>query len=298
MAVTPTSVTTELVERLAEEGDIMKTIYAADPVRFRHMITAEVRENFLIDSLFEAGIIEMVYSHIDRVIVGSAVPMTEPLRLATADELRADYFAQRRELGVLNLGAEGRITVDGTEYQMAKRDGLYIRRGSREISFESADATDPAAFYLLSYPAHTTYPTTQARQAEAEAVHLGSDRDANRRTIYKYIHPAGIQSCQLVMGFTELAPGSVWNTMPAHLHPRRMEVYLYFDLDESHRVFHLMGSPDETRHIVVANRQAVLSPSWSIHAGCGTNNYCFCWGMGGENQEFDDMDPVGTETLR
>ena len=276
----------------------MRTIYAADPVRFQRMTTAEIRDSFLLDSLFTPGVIELLYSNIDRVVVGSAVPTDGALELSTADELRAEYFAQRRELGVLNLGGEGTITVDGVAYPMANRDGLYVGRGSRQIRFESADARTPAAYYLVSYPAHTTYPTTQARQADAEAVHLGSDKDANRRTIYKYIHPAGIPSCQLVMGFTELAPGSVWNTMPAHLHPRRMEVYLYFNLPEAHRVFHLMGPPDETRHIVVADRQAVLSPSWSIHSGCGTSNYCFCWGMGGENQDFDDMDPTDTDDLR
>ena len=276
----------------------METKYTPDPARFQRMTTAEVRDSFLIDSLFSPGAVDLVYSDLDRAIIGSAVPTDAPLSLSTADELRAAYFTQRRELGVLNIGAAGQVAVDGVDYQMANRDALYIGRGSREISFRSQDAGEPAAFYLLSYPAHATYPTAQARQADAEAVPLGSDRDANKRTIYKYVHPAGVRSCQLVMGFTELAPGSVWNTMPAHLHPRRMEVYLYFNLEEPHRVFHLMGAPDETRHVVVSNRQAVLSPSWSIHSGCGTSNYCFCWGMGGENQDFDDMDPTGTTELR
>ena len=276
----------------------METKYTPDPARFQRMTTAEVRDSFLIDSLFSPGAVDLVYSDLDRAIIGSAVPTDAPLSLSTADELRAAYFTQRRELGVLNIGGAGQVAVDGVDYQMANRDALYIGRGSREISFRSQDAGEPAAFYLLSYPAHATYPTAQARQADAEAVPLGSDRDANKRTIYKYVHPAGVRSCQLVMGFTELAPGSVWNTMPAHLHPRRMEVYLYFNLEEPHRVFHLMGAPDETRHIVVSNRQAVLSPSWSIHSGCGTSNYCFCWGMGGENQDFDDMDPTGTTELR
>ena len=276
----------------------METKYTPDPARFQRMTTAEVRDSFLIDSLFSPGAVDLVYSDLDRAIIGSAVPTDAPLSLSTADELRAAYFTQRRELGVLNIGGAGQVAVDGVDYQMANRDALYIGRGSREISFRSQDAGEPAAFYLLSYPAHATYPTAQARQADAEAVPLGSDRDANKRTIYKYVHPAGVRSCQLVMGFTELAPGSVWNTMPAHLHPRRMEVYLYFNLEEPHRVFHLMGAPDETRHVVVSNRQAVLSPSWSIHSGCGTSNYCFCWGMGGENQDFDDMDPTGTTELR
>lgn len=276
----------------------METRYAADPVRFKTMTTEEVRENFLIENLFKADEIVMVYSNVDRAIAGSACPVSKALTLGTADELRADFFCQRRELGVLNIGQTGKVTVDGTEYEMANRDGLYVGMGAKEIRFESADSATPAEFYLISYPAHQSYPTTHARKADAAAVNLGSEAQSNKRTIFKYIHPEGIKSCQLVMGFTELATGSVWNTMPAHTHARRMEVYLYFGMDENDRVFHMMGEPTQTRHIVTASKQAVISPSWSIHSGVGTGAYTFCWGMGGENQTFDDMDAVGMDEIR
>ena len=276
----------------------MKTIHAADPVRFRTMTARELRENFLLDGLFAAGRLDLVYSSVDRAIVGSAVPTDRPLELAAAPELRAEYFCERRELGVLNVGGPGLVTVDGATYEMAHRDGLYVGRGSRNIGFAGRDAAQPAAFYLLSFPAHAVFPTVHARKADAAAVKLGSPAACNVRTIHKYIHPAGIRSCQLVMGFTELAEGSVWNTMPSHTHERRMEVYLYFGMAPDTRVFHLMGPPDETRHLVVADRQAVISPSWSIHSGVGTGPYTFCWGMGGENQAFDDMDAVGMAELR
>ena len=276
----------------------MKTIYTADPVRYTRMTTDELRESFLLDTLFETGSIQMIYSDVDRAIVGGAVPGADPLILSSADELRADFFCQRRELGVLNTGGRGRITVDGSVFEMENRDGLYVGLGSQDIRFESLDAGNPAYYYLLSYPAHTGYPTQHAKKADAAAVDLGSDAECNKRTIFKYIHPDGIKSCQLVLGFTELAEGSVWNTMPAHTHARRMEVYFYFDIQEKHVVFHMMGSPGETRHIVVRNRQAVLSPSWSLHSGAGTSKYTFVWGMGGENQAFDDMDWVEMDRLK
>ena len=276
----------------------MKTIYTADPVRYTRMTTDELRESFLLDTLFETGCIQMIYSDVDRAIVGGAVPGADPLILSSADELRADFFCQRRELGVLNTGGRGRITVDGSVFEMENRDGLYVGLGSQDIRFESLDAGNPAYYYLLSYPAHTGYPTQHAKKADAAAVDLGSDAECNKRTIFKYIHPDGIKSCQLVLGFTELAEGSVWNTMPAHTHARRMEVYFYFDIQEKHVVFHMMGSPGETRHIVVRNRQAVLSPSWSLHSGAGTSKYTFVWGMGGENQAFDDMDWVEMDRLK
>ncbi|HDQ44226.1 MAG TPA: 5-dehydro-4-deoxy-D-glucuronate isomerase [bacterium] len=275
----------------------MKTLYAADPVRYARMTTAEMRENFLLDDLFRAGTIQLVYSDVDRAVVGGAVPTSGTLTLAAADELRAAFFCERRELGVINTGEPGAVTVDDAVFRMENRDGLYIGRGSRSISFSSADAKKPACFYLLSYPAHAAHPTRQARKADAEAVPLGSDEACNKRTIYKYIHPAGIESCQLVMGFTELAEGSVWNTMPPHTHARRMEVYLYFDMDEDNIVFHLMGPADETRHLVVRDREAVLSPSWSLHSGAGIRRYSFVWGMGGENQAFDDMDGIDIRKL-
>jgi len=276
----------------------MQVRYSADPVRFPRMTTQEVRNDFLIESLFQAGQVEMIYSDIDRAITGSVVPTQKPLTLGAADELRAEYFCQRRELGVLNIGQSGKVTVDGIEYTMANKDGLYIGRGSKEISFASDDPKQPAKFYLLSYPAHMNYPTVHIKKSEAEPVELGSMEASNQRTIYKLIHPAGAKSCQLVMGFTELTPGCVWNTMPAHTHERRMEVYLYFDIADDTRVFHLMGKPEETRHIVVANGQAVISPSWSIHSGVGTGSYTFCWGMGGENQAFDDMDHLTIAQLK
>lgn len=260
--------------------------------------TEELRENFLVESLFNPGVIDLLYAHIDRVVLGSAVPTDAPLTLGAAPELRADAFCERRELGVLNSGGPGTVTVDGTPFCLENLDGLYIGLGTREIAFASDAADSPARFYLVSYPAQRAYPTTLIRKAEAAPVKLGSPETANERTIYKYIHPEGAKSCQLVMGFTELAPGSVWNTMPAHTHDRRTEVYLYFGMPEEARVFHFMGEPDETRHLVVANEQAVLSPSWSIHSGAGTSAYSFCWAMGGENQAFDDMDFLKISDLR
>ena len=276
----------------------MQVRYSADPVRFSRMTTQEVRDEFLIDTLFQPDSIEMIYSDIDRAITGSVVPAKKTLSLSASDELRADFFCQRRELGVLNIGQAGTVTVDGTDYAMSNKDGLYIVRGSKDISFSSDNSKDPAKFYLLSYPAHADYPTKHIKMSEAEPVELGTIEASNKRTIYKLIHPAGVRSCQLVMGFTELAPGCVWNTMPPHTHERRMEVYMYFDIADDTRVFHLMGKPDETRHIVVADGQAVISPSWSIHSGVGTGSYTFCWGMGGENQAFDDMDHLTIDKLR
>lgn len=276
----------------------MKSYVLADPQLYSRMTTAELRAGFLVESLFKAGELTTVYIDADRTIAGSAVPLAQPLVLAAADELRAAYFLERRELGILQIGAKVTVTVDGKAYEMDNLDCLYVGRGSREVKFASADAAHPAQFYLLSYPAHTAYPTTLARKKDAAAVPLGKQETLNQRTIYKYIHMEGIKSCQLVMGFTELAPGSGWNTMPPHTHARRSEVYLYFNLPENARVFHLMGPPQETRHLVIADKQLAISPSWSIHAGVGTLAYTFCWGMGGENQAFDDMDAAPVPTLR
>jgi 4-deoxy-L-threo-5-hexosulose-uronate ketol-isomerase len=276
----------------------MEVRYAADSVRMSRMTTEEVRKTFLLDGLFTPEAIDLIYCDVDRAIVGSAVPGKSVLALAAADQLRAAYFAERREIGVLNVGEPGAVTVDGAEFSLGHKDTLYIGRGAREVLFSSANPAKPAAFYLLSYPAHMTYPTTAASRSDAAAVRLGSAEECNRRTINKTIHVDGIRSCQLVMGFTELEPGSVWNTMPPHTHERRMEIYLYFDMAPDARVFHFMGKPDETRHIVAANRQAVFSPSWSIHSGVGTGTYTFCWGMGGENQAFDDMDGLSIGELR
>jgi 4-deoxy-L-threo-5-hexosulose-uronate ketol-isomerase len=276
----------------------MEIRYAADPVRFPRMTTDEIRKNFLIQSLFKVGEIEMVYSDTDRAIIGSAVPFDNSLSLSAAAELKASYFTERRELGVLNTGGSGTIQVDGKKYKLQKLDCLYIGRGNEKISFNSDKADNPAAFYLLSYPAHKEYPTKLSRKKDAEPLNLGSNQNSNKRTIYKHIHPAGIKSCQLVMGVTLMASGNVWNTMPPHTHERRMEVYLYFGIEESERVFHYCGQPHETRHIIVSNRQAVISPSWSIHSGVGTSAYSFCWGMGGENQSFDDMDHLDIGDLK
>jgi len=269
-----------------------------DQERYKRMTTDELRGHFLIEDLFAKGAIVTHYLDLDRTIVGSAVPGIAPLVLATADELRAAYFLERRELGILLIAGKGKVTADGKTFEMDVLDCLYVGRGTKEVKFESADAANPAQFYLLSYPAHTTYPTVLARKKDAAAVPLGKQESMNKRTIYKYIHEAGIKSCQLVMGFTELDAGSGWNTMPPHTHTRRSEVYLYFNLPESARVFHMMGGPQETRHLIVADKQLAISPSWSIHAGIGTQNYTFCWGMGGENQAFDDMDAAPVPSLR
>jgi 4-deoxy-L-threo-5-hexosulose-uronate ketol-isomerase len=276
----------------------MKVRYTADPVRFERMSTEEIRESFLIDTLFAADSISMVYSNADRAIVGSAVPATRTLSLESAAELRAETFCERRELGVLNIGGPGTVTVDGVDHSMGGRDGLYVGRGSKAITFASDSSQTPARYYLLSFPAHAAHPTVRIRQSEAEPVRVGGRETSNERTIYKLIHPGGARSCQLVMGFTVLEPGCVWNTMPPHTHERRMEVYLYFDMPADARVFHFMGRPEATRHLVVADGQAVISPSWSIHCGVGTGAYTFCWGMGGENQAFDDMDHLTLDQLR
>jgi len=275
----------------------MDVRYTIGKDEYKRMTTDELRDAFLVD-LFEAGKVNLLYCEVERAIVGAAVPTGSALKLEAGKELAADYFCQRREVGVLNIGGSGTVTVDGTAYEMEDLDGLYIGRGSEEISFASADAAAPARFYLISYPAHTEYPTTLAKKADANALELGTVEDSNKRTIYQYIHENGIKSCQLVMGFTALEAGCVWNTMPCHTHERRTEVYMYFGLDEDSRVFHMMGPGDETRHIVVANEQAVISPMWSIHSGAGTKAYTFCWGMGGENQRFDDMDHIQIGELK
>ncbi|AWB65855.1 5-dehydro-4-deoxy-D-glucuronate isomerase [Saccharobesus litoralis] len=276
----------------------MKVRYTLGRNEYSRMTTQELRDAFLVNTLFQEGMIELVYCEVERGILGSAVPTSQELVLEAGAELAADYFCQRREVGVLNIGAAGKISVDGNNYTMNKLDCLYIGRGAKNIRFSSDDASQPAKFYILSYPAHTSYPTTHASQQDANPLQLGTVEDSNQRTIFQYIHPNGIQSCQLVMGYTALKPGSVWNTMPAHTHERRTEVYMYFDVSPDNAVFHFMGPQDETRHIAVHNQQAVISPMWSIHSGCGTQAYSFCWGMGGENQRFDDMDHIAKTALR
>lgn len=276
----------------------MKTYSMADPTRYPVMTTAQLRETFLINALYEPGSLRQAYVDLDRAVVGMAAPLAAPLALATDEALRANYFLERRELGALNIGGNGVIHVDGKSYAMGNLDCLYLGRGAKEILFESADANAPAIFYLLSYPAHAGHPTTLVRKDQASRVELGSVETCNRRTVCKYIYLDGVASCQLVMGVTHLQPGSAWNTMPAHTHMRRSEIYMYFNLGEEARVFHLMGPAEETRHIVLKNREAVVSPGWSIHAGVGTHAYSFCWGMGGENQDYGDMDPVPLTSLR
>ncbi|MFZ0661879.1 MAG: 5-dehydro-4-deoxy-D-glucuronate isomerase [Acidobacteriaceae bacterium] len=276
----------------------MKTILLADPVRYPTMTTTQIRETFLLESLYKPGAIHQAYIDLDRAVVGMAAPLAGALDLVADPALRAEYFTERRELGALNIGGRGVIRVDGVAHTLANLDCLYIGRGSKQIAFESSDPKSPAIFYLLSYPAHAEYPTTLVRKEQANPVEAGSVEACNHRTIYKYIHLQGARSCQLVMGVTHLFPGSAWNTMPAHTHMRRSEIYVYFNLAEDARVFHLMGPAEETRHIVMKDRDIVVSPGWSIHAGMGTQAYSFCWGMGGENQDYADMDPVPVVAIR
>jgi 4-deoxy-L-threo-5-hexosulose-uronate ketol-isomerase len=276
----------------------MDTRYANHPEDSRKYDTEELRKHYLEEKIFSEDEINLTYSHVDRIIFGGAMPVKENLSLKAAAELRADYFLERREMGVVNVGGLGTVVLDGKEYSLDKYEGLYIGMGTKEITFASSDNKNPAKFYINCAPATKTYPTVKITRDNALIVDLGSQDNMNKRTIYKLIHPEVCQSCQLSMGVTMLHNGSGWNSMPCHTHERRMEVYFYFDLPEDHRVFHLMGQPQETRHIVVANEQAVISPSWSIHAGIGTSNYTFIWGMCGENQDFDDMDHIKTKDLK
>jgi 4-deoxy-L-threo-5-hexosulose-uronate ketol-isomerase len=276
----------------------MKLYQMADPIRYARMTTPELRETFLLEDLFRPGQIDLAYVDLERTVIGSAVPTSAPLTLESQPELRAEYFLERRELGVFNVGGPGRVTVDGTAYNVVKMDCLYVGRGSKSVTFASADPANPANFYLLSYLAHTTYPTALAKFADLKGLELGSLETCNKRTIYKAIFADGIKSCQLVMGFTLLAPGSNWNTMPPHTHMRRSEIYFYFDVDPAHRIVHLMGPPDATKHLIMSDKQVVVSPAWSVHAGVGTKNYGFVWGMGGENQAYDDMDPAPITSLK
>jgi 4-deoxy-L-threo-5-hexosulose-uronate ketol-isomerase len=262
------------------------------------MTTTQLRETFLLDSLYEPGALHLVYVDLDRTIAGIAAPTAAPLVLPTDPDLRAEYFTERRELGALNVGGSGSIKVNGQCHTLENLDCLYIGRGNADVSFESKDPSSPAIFYLLSYPAHTTHPVALVRKEDASPTTLGSAETGNLRTVSKYIYLGGVKSCQLVMGVTHLHAGSVWNTMPPHTHMRRSEVYLYFNLAQEAVVFHLMGPPEETRHIVMKDLQAVVSPGWSVHAGVGTRAYSFCWGMGGENQDYADMDLAAIPSLR
>ena len=282
---------------------------AVSPKDVKHYTTDRLREEFLIQNLFTPDEIKLIYSHIDRIITGAATPVEKVLKLTAGDELRAEYFLQRREMGVINIGGDGIITIDGREYEVAHKQGMYIGKGAKDITFASKSPEQPAKFYFNSAPAHMTYPTVLIKPEgtpedgvvivkDENKVELGSLEEANHRTICKYILPGQVESCQLEMGMTKLEPGSVWNTMPCHTHDRRMEVYLYFDIPEDAFVMHFMGEPTETRHIVMRNEEAVISPSWSIHSGCGSQAYTFIWGMVGENQDFDDMDGIANQDLK
>ncbi len=276
----------------------MKTVMMADPVRYPRMTTGEIRETFLLSGLYEPGKLHVDYVDLDRSVVGFAAPTDSALTLPTYPELRAEYFCERRELGVLSIGGAGTVTVEGKSYELNNLDVIYISKGRKQVSFASKSAATPAVFYLLSYPAHAEYPVAVVRKEEANPTELGSVETCNKRTICKYIYLQGARSCQLVMGVTHLAAGSNWNTMPPHTHMRRSEIYMYFNVAEDARVVHLMGPPDETRHIVMADKEIAVSPGWSVHAGVGTRAYSFAWGMGGENQDYADMDPAPVQTLR
>ena len=264
----------------------------------KHYTTERLREEYLIEKIFEADEAVFTYSHFDRIIAGGVMPVHKAVELTGSKEMAAQYFLERREMGCINIGGKGAITVDGQTYDLNQYDGLYVGMGAKEISLTSVDPENPAKFYINTCPAHKTYPTVKVDLTQANKRPLGATETCNKRVINQYFHPAVMQSCQLCMGMTQLEPGSNWNSMPCHTHERRMEVYFYFDLKGDNIVFHMMGEPQETRHVVMHNEQAVISPSWSIHTGVGTSNYTFIWGMCGENQEFDDMDNISPLDLK
>ncbi|HQV62142.1 MAG TPA: 5-dehydro-4-deoxy-D-glucuronate isomerase [Chitinophagaceae bacterium] len=276
----------------------MQIRFQNSPAETKQMTTEQLRENFLVQNLVQDDTIQLVYSHYDRVIIGGVKPVNKTLALPNHPELKADYFLQRRELGIINVGGAGTVVADGKEYAINKMDCIYLGKETKEVKFKSRHKKDPAVLYLLSAPAHHKYPIKLMTKEKASPVNLGDASTSNKRTIYKYIHLDGIKSCQLVMGLTVLENGSVWNSVPPHTHTRRMEVYFYFDVPAEHRVFHFMGQPQETRHLVMANHEAVISAPWSMHFGCGTSSYGFIWGMAGENQVFTDMDPAPVADLK
>ena len=276
----------------------MEIRYASNNKDAKNYDTQRLRDEYLIENLFMENEIKLVYSHIDRIIVGGVFPITEKIKLKGGKELGSNFFLERRELGVINIGGPGIIILDNEEFILNNKDAIYIGLGIKEVFFKSLDIKDPAKFYLNSAPAHCKYPTTLITLEKAKKVKMGDTSTSNKRTINQYIHPDVCKSCQLVMGMTVLEDGSVWNSMPTHTHDRRMEVYFYFDMNENTRIFHFMGEPNETRHIIMKNEEAVISPSWSIHSGAGTASYTFIWGMAGENQTFTDMDHIEMKDLR
>ncbi|MET3614771.1 4-deoxy-L-threo-5-hexosulose-uronate ketol-isomerase [Rhizobium aquaticum] len=276
----------------------MRVLYGVSPNDMKTFDTARLRAEFLIEGLYRPGHIEFAYTHVDRMIVGAATPAAEPLSFGDGAEIGTPLFFTAREMGVANLGGAGKITVDGQTFALANRDVLYIGRGAEKVTLTSDDPAKPARFYMNSVPAGRDIPHRLITRAEAKALDLGDEARSNKRRLRMYIHPEVAPSSLLLMGITDLAPGSIWNTMPPHLHERRMEAYCYFDLDEADRVIHLMGRPDETRNLIVANGDVVISPAWSIHMGAGTGPYAFVWGMTGENQAYTDVDPVPVATLK
>ena len=273
--------------------------WAIDPDAAALMGTDELRQNFLIEELFVPGRVKLTYSHYDRMIVGGAMPVDGPLALEPIKPTGTKAFLERRELMVVNIGGPGGVEVDGQYFAAGTRDMVYVGMGASSVSFDSTDRANPAKFYLLSAPAHQAYPSMLLKVDKAKRLDLGAPETCNKRSIFQFIHPESpAKTCQLVVGLTTFAPGSVWNTMPCHIHDRRMEAYLYFDLPDTARVFHMMGEPDETRHLVVANEQAILSPGWSIHSGVGTASYTFIWAMAGDNVDYTDIDPVAIGDLR
>ncbi len=280
----------------------MATIYeerfAYHPDDFKTYDTARIRKEFLVDKVMEPGNIRLVYSAIERFIVGGAVPVDKPLKLETINPLKAEYFCYRREMGVINVGGTGSVIIDGTEYKMNFKDALYIGKGSKDVEFRSDNASSPARYYINSAPAHKEFPVKHVTLENANVLHLGSLETSNERNVNQLLINTVVDTCQLQMGLTELKPGSVWNTMPPHQHNRRNEVYFYFNLPEDQAICHLMGQPDETRHIWMHNEQAVISPNWSIHSAAGTSNYMFIWGMAGENLDYTDMDHIKPTDLK
>lgn len=272
--------------------------YESHPEDVKTYGTTKLRNHFLIDKVFVENEIALTYTHYDRYIAGGAVPVNDALNLESIDPLKAENFCDRREVGVINIGAEGTVTVDGNVYVLGHKEAIYIGKGTKKVIFESSDSTDPALFYINSATAHHAFPTKKIGRTDAQVLQLGSKADANERELFQYIVASTVETCQLQMGITELKPGSIWNTMPAHTHNRRMEVYMYTDVEEGQAVCHFMGPSHETRHIWMSNNQAVISPPWSIHSGAGTSNYSFLWGMAGENLDFTDMDGIAKNELR